>query len=249
MKNFIEQIKDKDKKLSQYYAKKELKNINTILDDLQKEHTQVKNKLKDINYLLDLIEKHQIKIPDNSVVGEDTESESWFSEIKTKFEKLHLTDTKDLTTSELDYLNAQKAKLVVDKKKFDEVHKHLHLLIAKTNAYLKETQDAICTELTQNESIEDLAKILAKNLEEDFKEDSSYEKGRKIIVHFLEKQYNINKIKATVLFNILEQESLVGYKMDLTNKMPYPTYEDFADFGNMTYIDYTIPIGRWFIKG
>jgi len=249
MKKFIEQIKDKDKKLNQYYAKAELKNINTILDDLEREHTQVKKNLKDINYLLDLIEKHQITTPEDSLFGEDNQPENWFSEIKNKFEKLHLTDTKDLTTSELDYLNAQKAKLIVDKKKFDEIHKHLHLLIAKTNAYLKETQDAICTELTQNESIKDLAKILAKNLEDDFKGDSSYEKGRKIIIHFLEKQYSINKIKATVLFNILEQESLVGYKTDLTNTMPYPTYEDFADFGNMTYINYTIPTGKWFIKG
>ena len=245
MKNFEQEIKEKDQKLNNFYSNKELENIEDLIIDLEKELQQIDDNLKDTNYLLDLIEKHHIEesaTPNNQKIDN---RKNWLAEKKVAFEKFHLRHTKELSPKDIKFLQTEKSKLVLEKKQLDEEHKHVNLLIAKANVKLSETRNVVCKEITKGHDIAAVGEKLIEHFKNKISEETTYESGRKTILKFLEEFFSIDKIQSRNLFDILEKSKLVNYKVDIKDIVEFPDYEDFSDTG---YIDYPPIFGTWSIN-
>ena len=245
MQNFIKEIKEKDKKLNKFYENKELKNIEDLINDLEKERQQIDNELKDTNYLLDLIEKHQITESTTSHNIDQENRENWYSGLKDTFEKFHLQHTKELTPADIKFLQTEKSKLVLEKRQLSEEHKHINLLIAKTIVNLNETRNVVCKEITKGYDIAAVGEKLLEQFNTKISEETTYESGRKVILRFLEYFFSLNKIQSKNLFDILEESNVVNYKVDTMDIVEFP---DYAVFSETVYYDYPPLFGTWNIN-
>ncbi len=242
MEKFIDFIRENDKKLNDSYAKKELKNIQIIMDDLEDEHQDIKNDLKSINYLLELIEKHNIEASEKQEDLKDEENKkNWLSGLKNTFEKYHLMHANKLNISDIEFLKQEKNKLMAEKAKLEQKHKQIHSLIAKTFAYSVEIQNQICVEFTKGHDIAAISEKILEHFGELIEEETSYEYGRKKIVKFLEETYSINKIQAHKIFDILEKNKVITYKVNLTEVTDFPDYELYDT-------NYAPIFGIWYIN-
>jgi len=243
MKNFIKYLQKNDAKLIESYASKELDNLETLMFDLQKEHQQIKEHLKKVNHLLELIDKHNInelKAPTNS---KENKVEEWLDKLKKSFEKFYLLSTDKLSQGDIEVLQKEKGKLLALKNKLTEQHKHIHTLIAKTFTYLIDTQNKICKELTNGYDVAAISQKLVDHFGQKIK-SSSYNAGKKMIIEFLENTFNINKIDAKTVFDILEKNHILYYQINYSNAYEFPTYEDVSEYESMTYIPTE---GSWYI--
>jgi len=231
-----------DSKLIESYAAKELHNLVDLMFDLQKEHQQIKDNLNNVNHLLDLIEKHDIKPNKTNIVDESTIGK-WLDKLKKAFEKLHLLPTEKLSKKDLELLQNEKGKLLALKHKLEEQHKHIHTLIAKTFTYLIDTQNKICKELTNGYDVAAISQKLVDHFGRKL-ETSSYEEGKKQLMEFLEKTFNINKIEAKTIFDILEKNHILYYQINYSNTYEFPTYIDVSEYETITYIPTE---GAWYI--
>ncbi|HFS66823.1 MAG TPA: hypothetical protein ENK67_01270 [Flavobacteriia bacterium] len=241
MKTFLKFLQKQDAKLIESYASRELHNLEDLMFDLQKEHEQIKENLKKVNHLLDLIEKHDIK-PEKTE-KEETSVEKWLDKLKNTFEKFHLLSKEKLSKEDIAVLQKEKGKLLALKHKLEEQHKHIHTLLAKTFTYLIDTQNKICEELTKGYDVAAISQKLVDHFGRKL-EATMYEQGKNQLMEFLEKTFNINKIDAKTIFNILEKNHILYYQINYSNTYEFPTYQDVSEYESMTYMPTD---GTWFI--
>jgi len=244
MKNFIKIIKKKDKKLTGFFESKQLKEVEKTYNELENQHQEIRDNLKKINYLLDLIEKHQIETSTSNKQQNMVEKESWLSKLKEKFEKIHLINTDKLTSADIEFLEKEKGKLKIEKEQLEKEHHHIHQLIAKANSYLTNLRNSECEEITKGY---DIAKVGEKLLEHFGRkmEETSYDFGRKKVIKYLEETFSLNRIQANKLFELLEKSRVLKYKVDYSNMVNVPVYENFDEF---TDFDYIPMFGNWLIN-
>jgi len=244
MENFINIIKKNDKKLTDFFESKQLKEVEKTYNELENQHQEIKESLKNVNYLLDLIEKHQIETSTTEKQQNTSEKESWLSKLKKKFEEIHLINTDKLSSDDIAYLQKEKGKLIFEKEQLEKEHHHIHQLIAKANSYLTNLRNSECEEITKGY---DIAKVGEKLLEHFGRkiEEEDYYFGRKKVVNYLEETFSLNRIKANELFELLEKSRVLKYKVDYSNMVNVPVYENFDEFSNF---DYVPMFGNWLIN-
>lgn len=244
MKDFIKTIKSNDKKITAFFEDQQLKEVEKTYKELETQHQEIKDTLKNVNYLLDLIEKHQIEPSATDSQQNIVEKQNWLSKIKNKFEEIHLIKTSELSLEDIKFLQKEKAKLEYEKGQLEKKHHHIHQLIAKTYSYLINLRNSECEEITKGY---DIAKIGEKLLEHfgEKMEENTYNSGRKTIIKFLEEQFSLNRVKGHKLFDILERSKLINYKIDYSNILTVPVYQNSDEFENL---DYVPMFGNWCIN-
>lgn len=246
MKNFIKTIKDKDHKLTKFLEKKDLGAIEKALNDLENQHQEIIDNSKDVNYLLDLIEKHEIK--ENDIEKNDQNSDDrsvWINKIKGALEKMHLLATDKLRADDIAYLQKEKSKLKFEKEQLEKEHHLIHHLIAKAKMYLMDARNIICKEITKGYDIANVGEKLLEHFGKEIKGEPDYDNGRKKIREMLESTFSINKIKSRELIDLLEKSNVLQYKVDTSNIMTIPDYDDYSEFTNLNYSPL---FGTWYIN-
>ena len=245
MKSIIKLIQGKDKKLRESYAKKEYRNIEKVLVDLEDQHRVIKDQLREINYLLGLIDKHNIDAVPLGDGDIDSSSTERINDLKIAFEKYHSKKYDELSVDDMEFLRTEKSKLIQERDRLNMDNKHINGIIAKTNAFLMDVRDQLCKEYTKGETIDEVGLKLKEHFKDEFNSETTYEMGWNKIIGFLEDTYSINRVHAKKLFDILEQSKVVDYVIDTSNFYVFPNYEDFADFTN---INYAPLFGTWKIN-
>lgn len=244
MKAFIENLQKKQNQLIENYTNKELDNLEKITDDLKKQHQDILDNLKKINYLLQLVDHYE---HDNTKSNEQQDKktiESYLNELKSFFEKLHLSSRDTISKEDLELLKKGKSRLLALKHQFQKEHRYIHAMLAKTKAYIIEIENDICKDLTKGHDIAQVAQKLLDHFGKKV-EETDYDKGKIKIIKFLEKLFEINKIDAEKVFSILEKNKVVYYQFDMANIYNYPSFMDLSDFEDLTYI----PVeGSWYIN-
>jgi len=246
MKNFIKLIKQKDKRITASYINQELKNFESILEQLEIEHQKIKDDVSTINYLLDLIEKHQIDAAEtNNEFQVKSTDKNWLKELTNTFEKFHLMSSGKLSSKDITYLKAEKAKLLSEKQRLEKEHKSIHELIAKTSVLLMDVRETVCNELSKGHHIADVGEKLLENFGKEVKGESDYNSGKGKIIHFLEDTFLINKIQSKGIFDLLEKSNVVEYTTEVSNINFNNYIGDYYYFSNYHYIPLT---GTWHIN-
>ena len=244
MRNFIKLLKGKDLAVTGSFIKKEMIRFEKIMNDLEKEHYAIKSDISKINDLLALIEKHKKEDGTAPTTHQTTGVlRQWLAGLEEKFEKLHLKESKDLDENEWETIQKERAKLLFEKARLEKEHKQLHELIAKTATLLMEAREAACFELTKGHSI---ASVGEKLLEYFGKAVDAwdYEVGRHEIIKFLRKKFELNRIQAKALFDILEKSKIIKYELQIFNGGVI--YEVNSYDGG--FMNDTMPIGKWIIN-
>ncbi|HHC79631.1 MAG TPA: hypothetical protein ENK46_07105 [Flavobacteriia bacterium] len=244
MKNFIETIKKKDKKITNFFEKKELGKLEKMYAELEEEHQEIRENLKEVNYLLDLIEKHQVEAteqPDKKIKDRN----NWLEKIKSTIEKIHVSTTENLSSDDIEFVQKEKSKLLFEKSQLEKEHHHIHQLLAKIDIYMMDARNTVCKEITKGYDIADVGEKLLEHFGNQLNEETDYDSGRKKIMKFLESLFSINKIKARELVDLLEKSSVIYYKTDYSNVITIPDYDDFIEF---TSLNYTPLFGTWYIN-
>lgn len=245
MRNFIALIKEKDQKITASYTNKELKNLEGILEQLEVQHQQIKDDITNVHYLLDLIAKHQVEVENASGKNQHKNGfKNWLTTLTHVFEKLHLTHSDLLSSKDIEFLKVEKSKLLAERKRLEEEHRHIHILIAKTSVFLMDTRETICKKLSKGHSIADVGEKLLEHFGEKIKNEIDYDSGRKKIILFLEDRFSINKIQSKKLFDILEKSKAVNYITDLPNIIKNDTV-NFDYYINYSYVPLA---GTWHIN-
>lgn len=246
MKNFIKLIKDKDQKITASYTNKKLKNLEHIMEQLEVQHQQIKEDITNVDYLLDLIDKHQVEVV--SIANKNQHKidfKKWLTDLTSTFEKLHLIHTNILSSEDIEYLKVEKSKLIVEKKRLEEEHVHIHILIAKTTVFLMDTRETICKELSNGHSIAGVGEKLLEHFGKKIENVIDYDSGRRKIIRFLESTFSINKIQSKKLFDILEKSKAVHYITDLPNIIMNADTVNFDYYINYSYVPL---VGTWYIN-
>jgi hypothetical protein len=244
MRNFINLLKRKQYEVTGSFINKEMKRFERIMHDLEKEHHAIKDDLSKINDLLALIEKHEAS--DNKAPQIHQTAgvlRLWLNSIEEKFENLHLKSSKKLEEDEWSFIKRERAKLFFEKERLEKEHKQLHELIAKTANLLMEAREAACFELTKGHSI---ANVGEKLLEFFGKKVNvlDYEVGRHEVIKFLREKFELNRIQAKALFDILEKSHVLKYELQIFNGGLLQEVRSF-DGG---FVTDTVPIGKWIIN-
>ena len=241
MEKFTNKVKGKVDKLEHSYIKKEQKGIEHLIVGFEDDEREITDNLKKVNYLLDLIEKHEVKTLDDSQSEETEQHKTWLSEIQNSFEKIHLTETEELSRADIELLEIEKSKLEAEKKQLERDQKFVLSLIAKSNVYLMEARETAMGEVAKGQSIDEISTKLVDHFGRKL-ELSIYEVGRREIVKFIEKTISINRIDAHKAFNILEKSEVVEYIVD-----PPSLLMDIESYDYMG-MDYTPVYGNWNIN-
>jgi len=244
MKNFINIIKKRDKKISKFFVNQKLEKLEKIYHELQEEHQEIKENLKEVNYLLDLINKHKIDVLKDSK-SRQNELKGWLKGLRKSFEKFHFFSTKKLTDKDIAYLQGEKSKLLYEKDQLEKEHHHIHHLLAKTDIYLMDTRNNICKEITKGYDIAQVGEKLLEHFGKNIDGVIDYEAGRKEIMKMLEKKFSITKVQSKLLFDLLEKSKVIRFDSDISNIIQIEDYEDFDEFINTNYIPVT---GNWIIN-
>ena len=244
MKNFIETIKKKDKKITKFFEKKELSKLEKMHANLEEEHQEIRENLKEVNYLLDLIEKHQVKTAEHQD-KKIKERNNWLKKIKSTIEKIHVSNTEKLSSDDIEFMQKEKSKLLFEKSQLEKEHHHIHQLLAKMDIYMMDARNMVCKEISKGYDIADVGEKLLEHFGNKINEKIDYDSGRKKIMKFLENLFSINKIKARELVDLLEKSSVIYYKTDYSNIVTIPDYDDFLEFTNLNYIPL---FGTWYIN-
>ncbi len=226
------------------FIKKEMNRFEKIMRELEEEHYALKKDLSKINDLLALIEKHETK----ESKAPDTHQgkgvlRHWLNELEEKFEKLHLKDSKDLDEDEWETIQKERARLLFEKEHLEKEHKQLHELMAKTANLLMEAREAACFELTKGHSISNVAEKLLEHFGKKV-DILDYELGRQAIIKFLRKKFNLNRIQAKTLFDILEKSKVLKYEIQLFNGGVIREVDTFTG----GFVTDVMPVGNWIIN-
>ena len=244
MKKFTEQIKTKVEKLEQSYSKKELKGIEHVVDDLIKDKWEISDNLNEINDLIDLIAEHEvcsIDIPHQEIDDHST----WLSKIKNNLEQIHLTKSNDLSPKDIKFLEEEKHKLMLERKRLERDQKYIFSMLAQAKVYLMDARDEACKEATNGQSINELSIKIADYFGEKISELTYYEIGKRKIVHFINETFSVNKIDAHKAFNILEKSEVIKFMID---PKTIPTYAAMGSYDQYMGEEYIPPMGNWHIN-
>ncbi len=244
MKNFIKSIKIKDKKITAFIEKNELSKLGKIYADLEEEHQAIRKNLSDVNYLLDLIEQHELKAVESDIEREKVRK-NWLRKIKSAIEIFHLSNDKNLTPADIEFLQKEKSKLLFEKDQLEKEHYHIHQLIAKTKIYVMNVRNKACEEITKGHDIAAVGEKLLEHFGKELKEGTNYNSGRRKIRNFLEKLFSLNQIQAKELVDLLEDSKVIDYKIDYSKVVIVPEYNGFSEFTNLNYAPL---LGTWFIN-
>ncbi len=246
MKNFIKTLKNRDKKIVKFFEGQKLAKLEKVFAELEEEHQAIKSNLKDVNYLLDLIEKHKIDAtkPSSKKNNKKTRN-TWLGKIEKTIEKFHLSSTKDLSPEDIAFLKKEKGKLLFEKEQLEKEHHHIHHLLAKTGIYIMDTRNSISREITKGYDIAEVGEKLLEHFGKEIKDAIDYESGRSKIIKMLGKTFAINKIKAKLLFDLLEKSKVISFNVDYSGIISISDYNEFDQFINTNYIPVT---GNWIIN-
>ncbi|HHB77893.1 MAG TPA: hypothetical protein ENK85_01515 [Saprospiraceae bacterium] len=244
MRNFINLLKRKESAVSSLFIKKEMKRFEKIMHDLEEEHHAIKSDLSKINDLLALIEKHETEeVPAPKTHQNKGVLRHWLESLEEKFEKLHLQASEDLTEDDWATIQQERAKLLFEKERLEKEHKQLHELIAKTGNLLMEARETACFELTKGHSISSVGEKLLEHFGKKV-DVLDYEIGRHEIIKFLREKFQLNRIEAKALFDILEKSRILKYELQLFNGGVIQEIDTY-DGG---FVADAIPVGKWIIN-
>ena len=244
MENFIKSIKSKDKELSKFFEKKDLRKLEEMSAKLEEEHREIKEHLKEVDYLLDLIAHHEIEAT-ASTDKQNTKRKNWLDKIKTAFEDANQKKINSLSDEDITFLKKEKSKLMFEKGLLEKEHFHIHQLIAKTEVLLMDAQNDVCKEITKNYDIAAVGEKLLEYFGKELDGETDYESGRAKIRKMLEKTFSINKQQSKELFDLLEKTKVVSFKVDYSSIVLIQNYDDFDPYTDTTYA----PIfGNWEIN-
>ena len=244
MRNFIKLLKRKELAVTGSFINKEMMRFEKIMSNLEKEHHDIKTDLSKINDLLALIEKHETKDATAPTTHQTNGVlRQWLADLEEKFEKFHLLPSSELDENNWETIQSERAKLHFEKERLEKEHKQLHQLIAKTANLLMEAREAACFELTKGHSISSVGEKLLEYFGK--KVDAwDYEVGRHEIIKFLRKKFELNRIQAKALFDILEKSKIIKYQLQIFNGRPVLEVDTY-DGGFMSD---AIPVGKWIIN-
>lgn len=246
MKKFIKKIRRKDQKLTKFFEKKELEKLEKVLYDLSSQHYEIKEHLKEVNYLLDLIEKHNIQAKDASVEREKIkERDNWLEKLRIRFEKFHLMHTDKLSSDDIEFLRKEKNKLQFEKDQLEKEEHHVLSLLSKAKIFLMDARNQVCERITKGYDIAAVGEKLLEHFGKKPEEANSYDSGRKILMRFFEENLGLDRIRSKELFDLLEKSKVISYTPDLSNLIEIPDYSNFDEFTNLNYMPL---FGDWHIN-
>ncbi|WP_456424243.1 hypothetical protein [Lutibacter sp.] len=244
MTYFKKLIEEKDKSILFYHKKKDIKALEIVLSELNKEHTALKENLNEVIYLLTLIDKHPIKTTEKQEElpsKHQKEIEKWLQSLKDLFEGFHNTSTEDLDKEEVDFIKLEKTKLLDEKKNLEHQLKYINNIISKTTVLLTDVRNEFCKKITKGYDIVAVSKKLAEKYGD--KVVGTYISGRKEIILFLEKTFKISKIRSKELIDLLEKSNTINFKIDIPENDVFYYYKDYG------FADEFVPIiGAWHIN-
>lgn len=244
MTYFKKLIKEKDKSILFYHKKKDIKALELVLSELNKEHAALKDNLNEVIYLLTLIDKHSIKTiekKEEQPSKHQKEIKKWLQSLKDIFEGFHNTSTEDLDKEEIDFIKLEKAKLLEEKKNLEHQLKYINNIISKTTVLLTDVRNEFCKKITKGYDIVAVAKKMSEKYGD--KVVGTYTSGRKEIILFLEKTFKINKISSKELIELLEKSNIINFKIDIPENDVFYYYKDYG------FADEFVPIiGAWHIN-
>ncbi|WP_457609816.1 hypothetical protein [Lutibacter sp.] len=244
MTYFKKLIKEKDKSILFYHKKKDIKALELVLSELNKEHAALKENLNEVVYLLTLIDKHQIITTEKEVKQpskHQKEIEKWLQSLKDIFEGFHNTSTEDLNKEEIDFIKLENAKLIEEKKNLEHQLKYLNDIISKTTVLLTDVRNEFCKKITNGYNIAAVTKKMVEKFGN--KVVGTYTSGRKEIILFLEEKFGINKINSKELIDLLEKSNTINFKIDIPENDVFYYYKDYG------FADEFVPIiGAWHIN-
>jgi len=237
MKAFIDKVKEKDQRIIDSYAKKELRDMEKICSSLEDQHDQIRRDISKIDYLLDSIDKYKINSVLEEIDSEKKRSEfkKWINELRSEFESIYTIPEEELTPEDIKFLKTEKSKLLGEKKRLVVEEHHINVLLAKSIVYLMDTRETICKEITGGHSIADVGEKLLEHFGKQLKEETTYNEGRRKIIHYLEDKFQIESSEVQILFSILEKSHVLIYKIDLKSIDTFSDYNVFDDYTNPSY--------------
>jgi len=244
MENFIKIIKAKDKEISKFFEKKDMRKLEEMKAKLEEEHQEIKEHLKEVDYLLDLIAHHQIEST-TTTEKQGKKRKTWLDKIKTAFEDANQKTINDLSTEEISFLEKEKSKLLFEKELLEKEHYHIHQLIAKTEVFLMDAQNDVCKEITKKYDIAAVGEKLVEHFGKELDGEIDYESGRAKIRKMLEKTFSINKLQSKELFDLLEKTKVISFNIDYSNLLVIPNYDDFDQYTDTSYVPL---FGNWKIN-
>ena len=244
MENFIKLIKEKDKKIDDSYINRELNVFEEVLEKLEEEHKLLIKNQTEVEHLLELIEKHELETSKPYEYIEDEWGiKEWLSNVTYILEKLHLLPTNELTEKDLEYLKAEKSKLLFEKSRLESEHKRLHKLIIETKLSLNDVRENVCKELTKGYSIAAVAEKMLVDFKAKTENEYYYDTGRKKIIQYLESLFDLNKVSSKIVFQVLEKSKVIEYVYNIKDE---PNYHSGFNY-NSNY--YFAPFkGTWHLK-
>jgi len=246
MKNFIEKLKEKDQKIINSNANNELISLEKISYNLEDQHDQIKRDISNIDNILDFIAKHQIEAGTTKKKFKNrSEFKKWIKELKETFKSIHLIPDNELTPKQVELIKIEKSKLLTEKKRLTKEEHHINILLAKANVYLMNTREGICKEFTKGHSIADVGEKLLVYFGKEMDTKTTYNDGRRKVIHFLESSFQMDRVDAQTLFSILEKSRVLIYKIDLSNVNTFSYYDDFDGF---TDSKYSPLYGDWYVN-
>jgi len=245
MKNLIKTIREKDRKITDFFENQELTKLEKILSELEEEHQEIKKQLKEVNYLLDLIEKHKISSEKGGENQQRKERGNWLEKIKKTIESIHLLPKQKLSKEDITFLQSEKSKLLFEKEQLEKEHHLIHHLIAKTEVFLMDAQNIVCKEITKGYDIAAVGEKLLEHFGKELKDTLDYEQGRNKIRKMLEETFSINKIASKKLIDLLEKSNVIYYQIDFSNIIEYPIDSSLDEFTSTNYVPL---FGTWHIN-
>jgi len=241
---FIKLIKEKNKRISLYHQKKDIDALESILAELNNEHSALTENINEVIYLLDLVDKHQIKTQKkvvSQIHGQHKEIKKWLQSLKGIFEGLYNTSTEALNTEDLDFMKLEVPKLIDKKEKLEHQIKYLNTIIVKTKVLLMDIQNELSKKITKGYDIGAVTQKMAAEF--DKKVVGTYTSGRKKIIKFLERTFEINKLKSKELIDLLVKSNAINFKIDIPENDVFYYYKDYG------FADENVPIiGAWNIN-
>ncbi len=240
MKTFIEDIKNRDSKITSSFIKEEIWKIHSVEDELNSEKEILEKQLKQINYLLDLIEKYEIEV--NLEKKNKNHRKSWLNKLEKKLEEYYLLEKDSLTSADKKFLEEEKSKLLFEKEKLKEEIKAIIKEMAENKVLLMDLYETITTKITKGHNLASVWEKLIEKFGKKLVSDTYYDIWADKIKKFLEKEFKLDKIETNILFKILEDSNLIYFKID-NSFIPYSslTYDAF-------YTNLEMPIWEWYIN-
>lgn len=164
-----------------------------------------------------------------------TDLEEKLVEWESRFLKVNSDEDFDL---DKEYLLREIESVKEEKKLMEYRLRKLDEIIAKTKVLIDDLSEDLCHKLSKGRSIATVAEAVKREFGNDFEADLN--EGRKEIVKFLEKHYDIDKKSARQIFDLLEETGVVYYELSVPAKGKHekidfvPLEADF-DFAEPVY--------------